>query len=180
MVETVKVRIIKPKRMNDAAFRRVLLDALADIDRGVHKDYEGTTSTWKHKVKFEHGHSLTASRGRAFCETNDEIYHYVNDGTAGKGKGPTYPIPKTPKVKGALKFQWGGKGSYRAKTAPRRFNSRPGGPSGPWVAFKQVQHPGIEPREFDLIIFKRWDTLVPRALKDALGKAAVASGHGIP
>lgn len=177
---SINIKVIKPRKMDQRAFNAVLLKALEDTEKGILKDFKDTTSTWTHKVAFGHGHTLSTSQGRAYVQTSDVIYGYVNDGTGGKGKGPTYPIPKVPKVKGALRFQWGGKGSYRAKTKPRRFGSTPGGPSGPWVAFKQVQHPGIAPREFDKIIAKRWKTLLPRALRDALGKGAKASGHGIP
>jgi hypothetical protein len=177
---TITVKVIKPKAMNQRAFNDVLLRALADTEKGIHKDFTDTTKTWKHKPDFRHGHTLSTTRGTAYTYTHDEIYSYVNDGTGGKGRGPTYPIPKVPKRKGALRFKWGGKGSYRAKTAPGRFGSRPGGPSGPWVAFKQIQHPGIKPREFDKIIAKRWKTLLPRAMRSALSRAAKASGHGIP
>jgi len=180
MPAAIQVKVIKPKKFNDKAFTAAIKAMLADTDKGILKDFTDTTNTWRHKPEFKHGHSLTATKGRAFTETDDEIYGYLNDGTGGKGQGPTYPIPKVPKRKGALRFKWGGKGSYRAKTAPRRFGSRPGGPSGPWVAFKQIQHPGIKPRKFDEIIAKRWKTLLPRAARSALGKAAKASGHGIP
>ena len=168
---TITVKVIKPKKMNQRAFDSVLLKALASTEKGILKDFTDTTATWKHKPEFRHGHTLNTTRGTAYTDTQDEIYGYVNDGTR--------PHPITPKGPWALKFR-GGKGSYRAKTAPRRFGSRPGGPSGPVVYRRSVQHPGTKAREFDKIIAKRWKTLLPRAMRSALDKEAKASGHGIP
>ena len=169
---TITINVIKPARMNEAAFRREILAALKSADKGIEKDFRDTTATWKHNVSFVHGYALTQNQGKAYTLTDDEIYRYVNDGTK--------PHPIYPKRAKALSFRWGGKGSYRPKTAPGRFGSRPGGPSGPQVAFKKVQHPGTKARKFDNLIGKRWLTLLPRALQDALSKGARASGHGIP
>ena len=169
---SIKVKVIRPKKMNDRAFYAAIGDMLEDTEKGIKKDFTDTTETWKHKVKFNHGHSISPSKGRAYTETDDEIYGYVNNGT------PEHNIPKRGST--FMRFQWGGKGSYRAKTKPRRFGSRPGGPSGPTVVAFKVRHPGTEAREFDKIIAKRWKTLLPRAVRSALGKGAKASGHGIP
>ena len=171
-MQTIKVKVIKPKKMNQRAFNAVLLDTLADAEKGILKDFTDTTKTWKHKPEFEHGHMLNPRRGKAYVQTDDEIYGYVNNGTR------PHRIPKTGNAR--LRFKWGGKGSYRPKTKPRTFGSRPGGPTGPWTGAAWVQHPGTKAREFDQIIAKRWKSLLPRALRSALGKAAKASGHGIP
>jgi hypothetical protein len=168
----IKVKVIKPAKMNQREFERVIKDTLKDTEKGILKDFERTTETWQHQVAFDHGHSVTASGGRAFVETDDEIYGYVNDGTK------PHRIPKTGVAN--LRFQWGGKGSYRPKTAPGRLASKPGGPSGPVVGAKSVQHPGTTARKFDEAAKQRWLTLLPRALRDALGKGAKASGHGYP
>jgi len=171
MPAAIQIKVIKPKRMNDKAFRAISA-MLKDADKGILKDFTDTTETWKHKPKFEHGHKLSATRGKAYTLTGDEIYGYVNYGTK------EHRIPKAGNAH--LRFQWGGKGSYRAKTRPRQFGSRPGGPSGPIVHKAWVRHPGTKAREFDKIIAKRWKTLLPRAVRNALGKGAKASGHGIP
>ena len=144
------------------------------------QDFQKTTKTWEHDVQFETVISLRQPGPSVLVGTDDEIYGYVNDGTGGKGKGPTYPIPKVPKVKGALRFRWGGKGSYKAKTKPRIIGSAPGGPSGPWVSFKQVQHPGTKARKFDEVIEKKWKSAFKTRMEKAMRDAAKASGHGIP
>jgi hypothetical protein len=168
----VTIKAIKPKGFDERAFRRVIADALGDIEKGVLKDFEETTETWKHQVKFEHGISITARQARAFVETMDEIYRYVNDGTR------PHRIPKTGNAN--LRFKWGGKGSYRAKTKPGRLGSRPGGPNGPVVHRAWVQHPGTDPRKFDEQLAKRWRGLIPRALNSAMSDAVKASGHAVP
>ena len=106
-------------------------------------------------------------------DTSDEIYGYVNDGT------PPHPIPKVPKISGSLAFQWGGKGSYKAKTAPRVIGSTGGGPTGPMVFPKQVQHPGTKARNFDDEIQKKWTPKFKRHMEKAMRDAARASGHAI-
>ena len=172
MAAAIQVKVIKPKKMDQRKFNAVLLKSLADAEKGITKDFTDTTNTWKHKPAFEHGHTLNPSKGTAYARTSDKIYGYVNEGTR------PHRIPTAGNAH--LRFKWGGKGSYRPKTRPRRFGSRPGGPSGPVVHRAWVQHPGTTAREFDKIIAKRWKTLLPRALRNALGKAAKASGHGIP
>ena len=169
---TITVNVIKPKKMDERAFYAAIGDMLQDTEKGILKDFEDTTGTWKHEVDFEHGHRLSTTAGEAYTRTGDEIYGYVNNGT------PPHDIPKTGRT--FMRFRWGGKGSYRPKTAPGRLGSRPGGPSGPTVTAFKVHHPGTEARKFDEQIARRWKTLLPRALRNALGKGAKASGHGIP
>jgi hypothetical protein len=65
-----------------------------------------------------------------------------------KGTRP-HPIPRQPKARGALRFKWGGPGSYRAKTNPGgRFRGPGKVQGGKTVFFKQVHHPGTKPRHF--------------------------------
>jgi len=180
MPSAVQVKVIKPEKLKDDKLRLTLLNALRKAGTPMKQDFVKTTETWEHKPKFEVTISLKQPGPSVSVGTEDKIYEYVNDGTAGKGKGPTYPIPKVPKVKGALRFRWGGKGSYKSKTKPRVIGSTPGGPSGPWVSFKQVQHPGIKPRAFDKVIQKKWKPRFEQLMEKAMQDAAKASGHGIP
>lgn len=169
---SVTIKAIKPKGFDERAFRRVIADALGDIEKGMLKDFEETTETWEHQVKFEHGISITARQARAFVETMDNIYRYVNEGTR------PHRIPKTGNAN--LRFKWGGKGSYRAKTKPGRLGSRPGGPSGPVVHRAWVQHPGTKARNFDKVIQKKWKSAFRRRMEQAMSEAAKASGHAVP
>lgn len=82
---------------------------------------------------------------------NAEIWDWITNGT----KGP-YPIPKHPKPPGtALRFRWGGPGSYKARTGRGGQYRGPGKATGPIRFFKQVMHPGIKPRNFEKH-FKRY------------------------
>jgi hypothetical protein len=65
-------------------------------------------------------------------------------------------------------FPWGGKGSYRPKSAIRTIGSTGGGQSGGIVKLKRVKHPGTDAREFDEAIAEKWRELFPRTLQRAL------------
>lgn len=124
-------------------------------------EYEKTVRTWNKKPRFE----ILSDGTDALVGTDDEIYGYLDKGTKKK-----YPIPKQPKVVGALRFQEG----YTSKTVPRSIGSRAGGPKGPVRFAKQVIHPGIEAREFSRLVQKtiqgrltrRINTAIQRALRD--------------
>jgi len=174
MPSAVQVKAIKPEKLKEDKLRLELLNALRKAGTPMKQDFEKTTKTWKHKPKFEKSISLKQPGPTVSVGTEDEIYEYVNDGT------PAHKIPKVPKVKGALRFRWGGKGSYKAKTKPGIIGSTPGGPRGPWVSFKQVQHPGTKARKFDEVIQKKWGPRFERLMDKAMADAAQASGHGIP
>lgn len=172
----VKVKLIVPKALNDAAMEAVVRAAADDALNRMVDDYRSTTETWEHEVKFGPILSFDWKKGQVYLSvfTEDKIWHFVNEGTKPhtiKPKGKGYP----------LRFQWGGKGSYKAKTQPKVIGSRPGGPSGPEVRMMVVHHPGQKkPRDFDKEIKKKWDKPFKAAMQKALDDAARASGHGIP
>lgn len=71
-------------------------------------------------------------------------------------KTGTRPHSITPKKTGGmLRFQWGGPGSYSAKTRPIARSGGPGRASGPIVFSRAVRHPGFSPRKFTESIGKR-------------------------
>lgn len=93
---------------------------------------------------------------------------------------PPHKIPKTPKPPGtSLKFRWGGRGSYKPFTAP--FAGPPrlaSGGKAETVYFKQVNHPGIEPRYFEKKIadeYKpRFKNLIENAFRRGIRKMKAA------
>jgi len=171
MPAAIQVKVIKPQRFKDPAFKRAIQQAAKKAGKEMGKDFEKTTKTWKKKPKFEQIIDV-APNVEVLVGTDNEIYRYVNDGTR-----PHAIFPKRAK---ALSFRWGGKGSYRAKTRPRFIGSMPGGPTGPRVAFPYVQHPGTKAREFDKTIEKKWRSAFKTRMEKAMRDAAKASGHGIP
>ena len=176
MPGAIVVKIIKPQRLKDDKLRLALLNGMRDTQRGMFKDFEATTKTWKHKVKFQGAKSIAMAKSpTVHVITNDEIYRYVNDGTK---PHPIFAGIYTGRSnKKALSF---GKGKYRPKTRVRVIGSTPGGPTGPKIARPYVQHPGTKARKFDETIQKKWTPRFKRLMEQAMSRAAKASGHGIP
>lgn len=164
------IKVIKPSRLKVDAMRLQLLNDMRKVGTGMKKDFEKTTATWDHKVKFEQQISL-AGGPQVEIFTTDEIYGFVDKGTE------AHII--LPKRKKALSFVWGGPGSYKAKTTPGIIGSSSGGPSGDLVAFKGVIHPGNEPRNFSKEIQKEWTPKFKRAMEASMRKVASASGHAL-
>jgi hypothetical protein len=105
------------------------------------RELKYTTSTWKHQPVFKgtvwhRGTSLSVG-----VSTADKVFIYVDQGTKAHIIAPKhagYP----------LSFQWGGPGSYKAKSRIGILRSYKGGTSGGPVAFMHVHHPGTEARKF--------------------------------
>lgn len=170
MAAAVEIKSIKPARFKDAAFQRAIEDAADRVGKDMTTDFKKTTETWKHKVAFETVISV-APDVEVLVGTDDEVYGYVNDGTK--------PHPIFPRRARALRFQWGGRGSYKPKTAPKVIGSKPGGPTGPIVHKPYVQHPGTKAREFDKTIESKWKAPFKRRMEKAMRDAAKQSGHAI-
>ena len=171
MTGVLVIKQINPTKLKEDAMRLALLNPIRKAANDMQVDFKKTTASWQHKVTFEKTVSLAIGGPAAQVSTNDPIYGYVNDGTV-----PHAIFPKRAK---ALSFQWGGKGSYRAKTTPGFIGSQPGGPTGPRVAKPYVQHPGTKARAFDEAIKKKWEPMFKRRMEDAMKAAAKASGHSI-
>jgi len=177
-------KAIKPARFKQEAFTRAITDAANKVAKDIEADFKATTKTWSRQPKFEKIVDTKTSPVQILVGTDDEIYGYLNEGTGLYGpKHQKYPIFAgiyTGKSKAkALKFQWGGPGSYRAKTTPNVIGSGGGGPSGPMVAFPYVMHPGVKPRNFDETIKKKWEPRFKRVMEQAMSKGAQSSGHAI-
>ena len=170
MPAAVQIKVIKPQRFKDEAFKRAMEAAAKEAAKAMEADFDKTVATWDNKPDFEKIVSVDPNV-EILVGTDDEIYGYVNDGTR--------PHPIFPVRAKALSFQWGGKGSYKAKTKPRVIGSTPGGPSGPRVSRPYVQHPGTKARKFDETIEKKWRAPFKRRMEKAMSDAAKASGHAI-
>ena len=181
----VSMTAVIPEPLRVKQMEAVILKDMQRMAREMKKDYSKTTTTWDTNVTFQYrtekAQPMTGAMkvdiqvGPKPNTDGARIYGYVDKGT----RGP-YPIPKVGNTTAkTLHFQWGGPGSYKAKTSPRRLGSTGGGPSGPMVSFKRVMHPGIKhPRKFTETIARRWGQLSRGfAAKTILGVAR-ASGHG--
>lgn len=157
-------KVIKPSRLKDDAMRLALLNGMRKVGTQIKQDFEKTTQTWDHKPKFETLVSLSGGP-TVLVDTNDEIYHYVSEGTK--------PHIIRPKRARSLAFP----GVYNAKTTPGVLEARSGGSSGDMVYTKEVRHPGTQPRKFDELIAKKWQSKFKREMESIMKEVAQASGH---
>lgn len=152
------IKVIIPKGLlaDVAKLRRAVLNANRAAVQGARADFGVTVQTWAHGVSFQT--EATELGGKVF--TTDEIYGYVNDGT------PPHTI--TPKTASILRFAVGGS----AKTAPKVIRSTAGSRGSQVVFARVVHHPGTEARQFDEVIWKKWDgqyaVLMQRAIDSAV------------
>lgn len=128
-------------------------------------DFELTTWTWTHKVKFRKIVHKGRDSVEALVGTDDPIYKYVDEGTR-----PHMIYPKKAK---ALHF----KGTYKSKTLPGVMVARPGGASGKDVFAKAVKHPGTKARKFSQKLSKEWEKKLAGRLDTVIKRYIKASGH---
>lgn len=144
--------LIDPKRLI-----RALRNGMANAAEDVIVDFETTTETWKHKPSFK---ATEVSAAEWIVSTNDNIWVMLDEGTK-----PHVIVPKRAK---RLRFQWGGPGSYRAKSRPGYLGSNKGGIKGPIVYRKRVNHPGTKPRKWTKAAEDKWQNelgdIVQRAI----------------
>lgn len=128
----------KTRLSQDEAYKAILAE-LVQYEKDVLLDFQATTATWEHKVKFEHEHLVLPDIVSIKVWTNDEIYGYVDKGTK--------PHTISPKNKPRLAFMVGG----TPKTQPGVDTAGPGSKGTKLVVLpvgRSVHHPGIKPRNF--------------------------------
>jgi hypothetical protein len=140
------------------AWQRVLDFAAKEISTGIRYDFLATTRTWRTRPEFETYVDKNQDGINILVGTDNRIYSFID-----KGTDAHLIEPKDPN--GMLVFQWGGKGSYIAKSVPGWIGSRAGGPTGKRTGRKWVWHPGNRPRDFSKIIRWRWQGEAPRVLR---------------
>jgi hypothetical protein len=150
-VETNALEVSQELGLKAKRLSQVVKDIAKDLANRIHLDYQRTASSWSHRPKFE---MITETRGdtvSVLAGTDDLIYKFVDLGTR--------PHDIFPKGNYPLRFQWGGHGSYRAKTKPGVLGSGGGGPSGPMVARMYVHHPGTQARRFTETIQAKYNRM---------------------
>lgn len=159
-----RLEAITPKGQvfNSAAFLKEWTNALNDTAKGMKADYERTTKTWKHKVKFTTTKPHpTGGAYEVTVSTDDKIYSYVDLGTRAHNIRPK-------KRGGVLRFKTG----YIARTIPRVLSSGKSSYRGGWMSAKGVRHPGTQARRFSFIIQLKWQDEFQKRMKLATEKAA--------
>jgi len=133
--------IVKGKIPTAKDFQVAIETAQSETARETVNRFKDTVKTWDDKPDFRFRKTSGPPRMRWEVFALHEVYYYVNEGT------PPHPI--TPRFPGGtLAFP----SFYGAKSRPGFMGSLPGGPSGPTVFAKFVEHPGIEARRFDLAV----------------------------
>lgn len=171
MAGAIVGKVIKPARLKEDALRLQLLNAMRKAGTQIKHDFQATTETWKHKVKFEQVISLTLPGPFVIIETDDEIYGYVNDGTEPHEIWAGAYTGKSDKTVLAFSSQ------FVPKTQPGIIGSNPGFVGERDTFVPMVNHPGTEACNFDKIIQKDWEPKFKRLMEGAMRDAARASGH---
>lgn len=150
-------KVILPDRLvaDPAALKRALENGHRAVVEAAAVDFHVTTRTWKHQPAF--AVSWTASGGEV--TTADKIYRWIDQGT----KAHTI-LPKNKKV---LAFPSGS----QAKTTPGEIRSQPRTHGGGTIFARVVRHPGIQPRNFEEAIAKKWRAEYPKQMQRAIDSA---------
>lgn len=139
-----KSRVIMPKALiiDVAAQQRAITNTLNATAKAIKADFGITTQAWSDKPTFTIESPSPYERS---IGTDDDVYTMLNEGTK------AHEIrPKRGKV---LRFQT----PFRSKTVPREIMSSAGSKGKVEVFSRGVMHPGTEAREWDQVIFEKWD-----------------------
>jgi hypothetical protein len=128
-------------RLKASRVAKAVRNTMTPAEREALREFRRTTDTWKTKPSFEALEEVAGDAFTLIVGTDDPIYRFVDLGTK------PHDITGNP-----LAFQWGGPGSYTAKTVPGVIGSRKGGPSGGTVFVTVVHHPGTKARHFTPLI----------------------------
>ena len=131
--------------LRSTQLRGAMRDTMKTIENEALRSYRRTTDTWKHKPEFQALEDFGEDHFTVLVGTDDSIYRFVDTGTSEH-------IIQPKEVGGVLAFQWGGPGSYVAKTTPGVIGSQAGGPVGNMTFRHWVLHPGNAPRGFTKMI----------------------------
>jgi hypothetical protein len=156
----MKFTAIVPTAFTDAnKLRMVVTNQLIMTAKAVKVDFMATTYTWSRQPEFV----ITRDESTVTVGTDNEIWGMINSGTR--------PHIIRVKYAKALRFQWGGYGSYKAKTIPRQFRSNKGSIRGGMNYRQQVKHPGFAAREYTDAIAVKYQKLLPGIIQRAINSA---------
>ncbi len=176
-----QIKAIRPPPFKAEALFREIRKALRHTGKVIKKDFLEPAKNWGNKPSFKVEVHVSRAKPRQTVDiyTTDNPYVWVNNGTGGarKGTGETYEIwagiytGKSDKK--ALAFP----SAFTPKTTPGSLSSGSGSSGGPTVVRAHVDHPGIKPRRFDLVIKKERTPWFRKEMAKAMKRAAEASGH---
>ena len=166
MAGFITIKNINPKVTNSKSVRLEILTELNTMSRQMIADYKRTTQTWETNVTFEVLKEFNKDRISILVGTNNLIFQYVDEGTR-----PYIIRAKTPY---GLAFNSMG---FRPKTSPNNLNSSGGRRADRgFVRPMQVNHPGIEARNFSLAISSIYEKQLPSQIQTAINRGLKKDG----
>lgn len=167
----LKFKKIRPKSFNENAFVQSFNRAIKSFANDVQKDFNLTTKSWNHNVDWENIQVASLSQVYFKVTTVDQIYTWVNSGTATGRGGSTYEIH--PRNKNILAYRE----NFQPKTTPGLIGSFSGGRTGNYTLRSYTVHPGMRAREFDKTIKKHYSPLFKPAMLTAMSDFVDKSRH---
>lgn len=156
---SLRFKPIIPQAFNVLGFRTAIKVRMKGTGAKIKKDFEKTTKTWNTKVHFS-VQTAGVFNTTIKVTTSNQVYAWVNDGT------------KPYSISGPAKVSVG----FQPKTSYRYIGSRAGNP-GTTAFARNINHPGIEAREFDIAIADKWKDELGEEFELALKAGSIASGH---
>ena len=136
--------------------KRVVNNAMDGSALSAKIDFDTTTRTWRRRPKFL---IKKPKFGVRDIYTIDEIYSYVSGGTRPH-------VIRARRRGGRLAFFRSG---FRPKTRRQYIGSNKGSPAtSNFVRPESVMHPGNKPREFDIVIQKKWQKQLSKTLQRSI------------
>ena len=131
--------------------------------------FDKIVASWRHRPAFRALKKITHTDMSVYVYPTGpsaQIWRYVSQGT----RGP-YPIPKVGNTAAkALRFRWGGYGSYKARTTTSGGYKGAGKATGKMRTFKRVSHPGIKARNFEKHIARWYYPKFRKIMKNAVAR----------
>lgn len=140
----VKAKVIFPKSVlaDPRKLVRALENKMSDVAYDIKADFDVTTQTWQNRPAFV----IQKSPFKRLIYTRSDIYRFVSRGTRVR-----YAV-MTP--------------GFRPKTRVGYLGSNKG--AGGLAFVGKVPLPGIQAREFEQVIEKKWQKLAPPILQRAI------------
>lgn len=156
-----RIKVILPKALiaDKETLERVLTNGARMAGEQLRSDFEATVNTWTKRPTFERN---DLGVGSVEVITDNKIWAMLDAGTK-----PHIIVPRRAK---ALRFAWGGFGSYTAKTKVGWLSSRNSKMSknSQTVYRKRVKHPGTEARKWIETAANKWGKKFPETMNRAL------------
>jgi hypothetical protein len=171
----VLFRVIRAKPVNWQPFYNEVAKTLdAEVKPALLAYFEKVTKSWVNEQTFKAKKRITQTMMTVDVwpsGPNAKIWGYVTNGN------PTpYRIPKLGNTKAkTLRFTWGGKGSYKARTTPQGGYKGPGKATGNTTYRKFVTHPVVPGRHFEKHIARWYNPQFRRTMKNAVARGLRAA-----